>query len=139
MTYWKVMMKNVNEPDRKTIEEIRTGGFTGKLAARSDAEVLPFERRPASESERSLLPKRQIEELRSRWNLIQNNFVDEPRKTVEDADKLVGSAIQQIEESLAAERSTLQKRLSRGDDISTEDLRVCLQNYRALFSRLVAL
>jgi hypothetical protein len=133
------MMKNVNEPDRKTIEEIRTGDFASKLATRSDAEVLPFERRTASESERTLLPKRQIEELRSRWSIIQNNFVDEPRKTVEDADKLVGSAIQQIEEGLVAERSSLQKRLSRGDDISTEDLRMCLQNYRALFFRLVAL
>jgi hypothetical protein len=33
-------------------------------------------------------------EFRSRWSNIQTGFVDEPRRTVEDADKLVASVMQ---------------------------------------------
>jgi len=37
----------------------------------------------------------------------------------------------------AAERTNLEKQWSRGDKVSTEDLRVCLQHYRDFFDRLL--
>jgi hypothetical protein len=76
--------------------------------------------------------------LREQWRIIQSSFVDEPRRSVEQADKLVASAIKQIEEVFAAERSNLEKQWSRGDQVSTEDLRVCLQHYRDFFDRLLS-
>jgi hypothetical protein len=146
------MMKNVDEPDdnlneldrdfeelnRRTREEIRTGEFAGRVVSRSNAEVLPFDRGIGSESSRSLLPKRQSEDLQARWSAIQNNFVDEPRRTVEEADKLIETAIHQVQDSIAAERSKVDRRWRRGEDVSTEELRMCLQSYRALFNRLVS-
>jgi hypothetical protein len=104
-----------------------------------EQDVIPFERRSAEEQEgrRSLLPPRQVEELRERWTSIQSRFVDEPRKSVEDADKLVLSAIQQIEEVFSAERANLEKQWTRGEEVGTEDLRVCLQHYRSFFDRLL--
>ena len=103
-----------------------------------DPEVVPFERHtPAKEQGGSLLPATQMQDLRSRWTSIQSSFVDEPRKSVQEADGLVQSAIKQIEEAFAAERSNLEKQWSRGDQVSTEDLRVCLQHYRDFFDRLL--
>jgi hypothetical protein len=105
-----------------------------------EQDVIPFERRSAEEEQegrRSLLPPRQVEELRERWTSIQSRFVDEPRKSVEDADKLVLSAIQQIEEVFSAERANLEKQWTRGEEVGTEDLRVCLQHYRSFFDRLL--
>jgi len=84
-----------------------------------------------------MIPARQSEELRERWMTIQSNFVDEPRKAVEDADQLVASAIKQIEEVFSAQRANLEKQWTRGEQISTEDLRISLQHYREFFDRLL--
>jgi hypothetical protein len=78
-------------------------------------------------------------EFRSRWNNVQTGFVDEPRRTVEDADKLVASVMQRLAEGFANERSGLEKQWEQGDHVSTEDLRVALQRYRAFFDRLLKL
>lgn len=78
-------------------------------------------------------------EFRSRWSSIQTRFVDEPRRTVEDADKLVASVMQRLAEGFANERSGLEKQWDQGDNVSTEDLRVALQRYRSFFDRLLKL
>jgi hypothetical protein len=78
-------------------------------------------------------------EFRSRWTHVQTGFVDEPRRTVEDADKLVASVMQRLAEGFATERSTLEKQWDQGNDVSTEDFRVALQRYRAFFDRLLTL
>jgi hypothetical protein len=78
-------------------------------------------------------------EFRSLWGTIQTGFVDEPRRTVEDADKLVAAVMQRLAEGFANERSGLEKQWDRGDNVSTEDLRVALQRYRSFFDRLLKL
>ena len=72
-----------------------------------------------------------------RWQEIMAGFVDDPRKAVGDAHELVGEVVQRIVDGFAAERDNLERQWSRGGDVSTEDLRVCLQNYRAFFARLL--
>jgi hypothetical protein len=100
--------------------------------------VVPFDQGSHPDSE-SLIGKRQIEDLRSKWSGIQASFVDEPRKAVEEADRLVTSAIKQIQEGFQDRRSRLEKQWSGGSEVSTEDLRVALQHYRAFFDRLLKL
>jgi hypothetical protein len=78
-------------------------------------------------------------ELRSQWIKIQTSFVDEPRGTVKDADKLVATVMQRLAEGSANELSSLEKQWDRGDNVSTEDLRVALRRYRSFFDRLVKL
>jgi hypothetical protein len=48
-------------------------------------------------------------DFRSQWSNLQTGFVDEPRRTVEDADKLVASVMQRLAEGFANERSGLEK------------------------------
>jgi len=77
-------------------------------------------------------------DLRKRWSDIQGGFVDEPRKAVEQADSLVADVMKRLAEGFTAERSGLEKQWGRGDDVTTEDLRVALQRYRSFFDRLLA-
>jgi hypothetical protein len=78
-------------------------------------------------------------EFRSHWSTIQTGFVDEPRRAVEDADKLVAAVLQRLAEGFANDRLGLEKQWVRDDNVSTEDLRVALQRYRSFFDRLLKL
>jgi hypothetical protein len=71
-----------------------------------------------------LFSELEMGEFRSQWGKIQTGFVDEPRQTVENADKLVAAVMQRLAEGFANERSGLEKQWGRGADVSTEDLRV---------------
>jgi hypothetical protein len=87
----------------------------------------------------SLVPHSEMEEMRNRWNDIQTAFVDEPRRAVEQADGLVASAMKRLAEVFSEERSKLEQQWDRGDDVSTEDLRIALQRYRSFFHRLLSI
>jgi hypothetical protein len=77
--------------------------------------------------------------FRSQWDSVQVAFVDEPRKAVEDADRLVAATMKRLAEIFAEERQRLEQQWDRGDDVSTEDLRLALRRYRSFFSRLLSI
>ena len=134
-------MKNLNE-SRKRDEEIEQDYRQDEIkgGAGTARDVVQFQHRSGTHGESGpLLPQRQVEELRSRWTTIQASFVDEPRKSVQDADQLVGSAIKQLEEVFFSQRAGLEKQWSRGDEVSTENLRVAFQHYRDFFDRLLSM
>ena len=91
----------------------------------------------ASDAGSSLLPAETDATFQQRWKEIQTRFVDEPRGAVEDADTLVANLMQQLAEGFAKERERLEAQWGRGEDISTEDLRIALQRYRTFFQRLL--
>ena len=110
-----------------------------------------------------LLPN-EVTDFRARWDAIQVGFVDEPRRAVEQADSLVAGAMKRLAEifvdeprraveqadSLVAgaikrlagmfanERAKLEGQWDRGDNVSTEDLRLALRRYRSFFGRLLS-
>lgn len=94
---------------------------------------------PADGGTEPLFPAANAAELRGRWDSIQAGFVDEPRKAVEDADSLVAAAMKSLAETFANERAALESQWDRGDDVSTEDLRVALRRYRSFFGRLLSM
>jgi hypothetical protein len=94
---------------------------------------------PTEEFRTSYLPEKDSTQASQRWQRIQGEFVDDPRKSVGEAHELVGELMQRIVDSFANERRELENQWSKGGDVSTEDLRVCLQRYRAFFSRLLPL
>ena len=85
-----------------------------------------------------LFPSNELQDLRTRWKDIQTGFVDEPRAAVKEADELVGQAMKRLAEVFSEERSRLEQQWDRGDNVSTEDLRVALQRYRSFFDRLLS-
>ena len=80
----------------------------------------------------------EAKDFRARWDAIQVSFVDEPRRTVEQADNLVAVAMKRLAEMFAAERTKLEGQWDRGDNVSTEDLRLALRRYRSFFGRLLS-
>jgi hypothetical protein len=85
-----------------------------------------------------LLPPDEIEAARTTWAAVQADFVDEPRRSVKEADQLVARLMHQLAEGFSQERNTLESQWDKGDEVSTEDLRLALQRYRAFFQRLLA-
>jgi hypothetical protein len=76
---------------------------------------------------------------RTQWDAIQTGFVDEPRKAVQEADALVDVVVKRLSDVFAAERTTLENQWGKGDEASTEDLRLALRKYRSFFERLLSL
>jgi len=56
-----------------------------------------------------LFTESELGDFRSQWSKVQTGFVDEPRRTVADADKLVVAVMQRLAEGSANERSGLEK------------------------------
>jgi hypothetical protein len=85
-----------------------------------------------------LLADDELQGILMRWKDIQAQFVDEPRRAVQDADALVADLMQRLARMFASERDQLESRWASGDDVSTEDLRRGLRRYRSFFERLLA-
>jgi len=95
--------------------------------------------KPSSENGAApLFVANEAQDFRTRWEKIQIAFVDEPRKSVEQADELVAAAIKRLAEIFADERKKLEAEWDKGDNVSTEDLRVALRRYRSFFDRLLS-
>jgi hypothetical protein len=116
--------------NRVTEEHLSTADFEATEMNRSS--------QPNDDGAGPLLPPDFVQELRGRWDRTQTGFVDEPRKAVQEADELVASAMKRIAESFAEARNNLERQWDRGDEVSTEDLRIALRKYRAFFQRLLA-
>ena len=97
----------------------------------------PTKREP--ETMMPLFSSRDTQGLRLRWESLQVAFVDEPRHAVEEADRLVTETVESLSKGFAAEREKLEKQWHRGEDVSTEDLRLALRRYRSFFERLLSI
>jgi len=117
--------------ERVMQEHISTADLANRRQGQAPADI-------HDEGTGPLLPVDFVQQLRSRWDQVQTNFVDEPRSAVEQADELVAEAIRRLAENFATARDRLEKQWDRGDNVSTEDLRVALRNYRTFFQRLLA-
>ncbi len=78
--------------------------------------------------------------FRSRWDSIQTGFVDEPQRAVKQADELVTEVINRLAQVFADERAKLEAKFDakQHQEVSTEDLRLALRQYRTFFDRLLA-
>jgi hypothetical protein len=107
-----------------------------RVAARQE-EAIPEE--TSAETVGPLFNEDESDSFRARWFAIQADFVDEPARSVEEADQLVAAVMKRLAEVFADARQSLEQEWGRGDDISTEDLRVALRRYRSFFDRLLSL
>ncbi len=93
---------------------------------------------PSAARPTPLLNTQEIQTLRTRWTNVQSGFVDEPRQSVQEADTLVAELMQKLAQTFAAEKNKLEGQWEKGQEVSTEDLRVALQHYRSFFDRLLS-
>jgi len=98
----------------------------------------PAPARKEGRTDGRLFDEAEAQRLRIRWTEIQSSFVEEPRRAVKEADGLVVDVTKRLTDTFAKERTGLERQWDRGDDITTEDLRVTLQRYHTFFDRLLA-
>lgn len=116
----------------------------GRQQTRREARESKQEHRNEIREERSeedfapLFENAHAEEFRTKWLEIQSRFVDDPNVSVKDADDLVAEVIKNITRSFADKRMALEGQWKSGD-VSTEDLRVAMKQYRSFFNRLLTL
>lgn len=107
-------------------------------AGRTESSQMANEPSAEPSSERSLLADNDRSGLRSRWDDVQAAFVDNPKECVQKADTLVAEVVEQLTTGFSDARSRLEEQWARGEQVSTEDLRVALKRYRDFFQRLLS-
>ncbi|HEY1482523.1 MAG TPA: hypothetical protein VGF19_07370 [Candidatus Acidoferrum sp.] len=112
----------------------RTAGATAGVTTAAGTAAAPAMERESG----PLFSSNEANELRGRWDAIQVGFVDEPRRAVEQADNLVAGTMKRLAEVFAEERGKLEGQWDKGENVSTEDLRLALRRYRSFFSRLLS-
>jgi hypothetical protein len=107
----------------------------------ASAKSAPVERQAAdrADTKTALFPGTESQTFQTRWSEIQTSFVDEPRRSVEQADSLVAEVMQRLATVFADERSRLEQQWDRGEDTDTEALRQALRRYRSFFDRLLSM
>ena len=103
--------------------EIETADLTAKM--RADQRLA------------ALFPQDVADDYRSRWDIVQRGFVDDPGQAVRQGDELVAQVLRNLSESFSNERATLEGQLGKAGQASTETLRVALRRYRSFFERLL--
>ena len=78
-------------------------------------------------------------DFRTRWDLVQRSFVDDPKEAVHAADELVAQVTENLAQTFAQQRSTLEAGLDQAETPSTENLRIALRQYRSFFERLLSI
>ena len=81
----------------------------------------------------------EADDLRSHWMNIQTSFVDDPHKSVMQADDLLQSTIDSLTESFRERESALRREWDGSGEPSTEDLRLTMRRYRTLLEGLLDL
>ncbi|WP_231964368.1 MULTISPECIES: hypothetical protein [unclassified Mycobacterium] len=96
----------------------------------------------AGDGERSssdaLFAEDELADMRGRWAAVQAAFVDDPKECVHKADALVSDLVDRLTSGFAHARSSLEEQWARGEESSTETLRVALMRYREFFERLLS-
>lgn len=105
--------------------------------SRAEADVEGAASDAEAGGEGELFPANERNELEQKWNEIQARFVDEPRGSVEEANALVSDLMDRLVSSFSEQRERLEGQWERGDDVTTEDLRMVLMRYRSFFGRLL--
>lgn len=115
--------------------EVRRGEMEGRDRTETTMRGTPGE---ARDEEIALLPERDLDDFRGRWDRIQVAFVDQPREAVQSAHDLVDDLVGRLTDSFSRQRGDLEGTWSKGGDVSTEDLRLALRRYRSFFNRLLS-
>jgi hypothetical protein len=76
-------------------------------------------------------------DFRSRWDIVQRGFVDDPKEAVRAGDELVAQVIKSLAETFSNQRAAIEG--DQADQASTENLRLALRRYRSFFERLLSI
>ena len=127
-----------NDQDRASAAQVPSADMQAEQSASATQTAAGSDRGMGDQPHAQLLADDELQSILGRWKDIQAEFVDEPRRAVQDADSLVADLMQRLARTFASERDQLESRWASGNDVSTEELRHGLRRYRSFFERLLA-
>jgi hypothetical protein len=134
------------EPDAETQDEaLSTADMAAVPTAQTEAAQPSVQGEPAQAADEGdekptpLFHEEQGGQYRDYWRIIQTRFVDDPHRSVQEADQLVARLMQDLAQTFADERAGLESQWGSGENVSTEDLRLALRRYRSFFDRLLSI
>ena len=86
-----------------------------------------------------LFTEHAMTDFRSRWDVIQKGFVDDPEQAVRAGDDLVAQVIKSLSDSFSEQRAALEGETNPTEKSSTENRRLAFQRYRSFFERLLSI
>jgi hypothetical protein len=117
---------SMHKADQPVLGAIKTDGVT-QTTIKEDAKLAP------------LFTQDTATDFRSRWDLVQGSFVDDPREAVRAGDELVAQVIKSLADTFASQRSDLENSHDKAGAPTTENLRLALRRYRSFFERLLSI
>jgi hypothetical protein len=135
-------MNRSGEPEDQATVRTQRGDVSGDTpaahAVKNSASDTSDRPQSSRADEVGLLGDGDLEDLQTRWERVQIAFVDQPRDAVQQAHDLVDDVVVRLTRTFTKQRDDLETTWTRGGDVSTEDLRLALQRYRAFFNRLLS-
>jgi hypothetical protein len=111
--------------DRRPVMEVNTAGVA--QTSKGETKLAP------------LFTEDTASAFRSRWDVVQRGFVDDPQEAVRAGDELVAQVIKSLAETFSDQRSALEGEPDQTDQSSTENRRLALRRYRSFFERLLTI
>ncbi len=104
-----------------------------------DSHDMPTSPVSVNKIERGWFKAEEVADVRTRWTAIQSQFVDEPCSAVEQGEALVAETAERVKQMISAMQLSIGQQWLNHDDISTEELRKTLLDYRALLNHMLNL
>lgn len=120
------------EGDQPVLEAVDTSGV-----ARTQPPVTTAQSTETPEVD-PLFGQNVAADFRSRWDVVQRSFVDDPQQAVRAGDELVSEVLEALSLIFAEQRTEFEKD-ANPDQLSTESLRLALRRYRSFFERLLTM
>jgi hypothetical protein len=127
-----------------TVERSASANAPPPLAHQADRPVLTVNTDGVvkTTSQKPLAPlftQHAMTDFRSRWDVIQRGFVDDPQDAVRAGDDLVAQVTKSLADSFSEQRAELEGEANQTEKSSTENRRLAFQRYRSFFERLLSI
>ena len=106
-------------------------------SAPGTASAMPSAQSPLATDPGPVLAPETSLDFRERWHGIQAEFIDDPRRAVEDADRLVADVARAFTTSVEERRQGLTSGWQNNEHGETEELRLTMRQYRALVDHIL--
>jgi hypothetical protein len=131
----------VGKPSSPILDDLSQPLLMGKptTGEKAGAQEIPTSDMRQNEIEGQWFNRNEIEDLQSRWTSIQIQFVEDPCSAIEQGEAIVAETIERVTQMITEQQQSLGHKWLNHDDITTEELRLTLLDYRSLMNHLLNL
>lgn len=131
--------EKVQQPDKvQPTDKVQQPDKTQQRTDTPDRTTEPQRRATPAGHDDRVFEDQDVERYREQWRELQSGFVDEPKSAVREADSLVSQMMETFTAHLTERKRALSGQWDGDGDRDTEQLRLALRRYRALFDQMLA-